>query len=105
MGGGGSSGSKKSPSPLMLNRESTGHCAMGRGASLIRNNALLIRNEEEPVAVDAEPRVYWTLRGGLVFKAHRLLYHSTLGSRVTKTKKTLREGGEGGQELTGVPRL
>jgi hypothetical protein len=24
-------------------------------------------------------------RGGLVFKAHRLLYHSTLGSRVTKT--------------------
>ena len=26
-------------------------------------------------------------RGGLVFKAHRLLYHSTLGSRVTKKKK------------------
>ena len=26
-------------------------------------------------------------QGGLVFKAHRLLYHSTLGSRVIKTKK------------------
>ena len=25
--------------------------------------------------------------GGLVFKAHRLLYHSTLGSRVMKKKK------------------
>jgi len=27
-------------------------------------------------------------RGGLVFKAHRLLYHSTLGSRVIKKKGT-----------------
>ena len=27
------------------------------------------------------------LRGGLVFKAHRSLYHSTLGSRVIKKKK------------------
>ena len=26
-------------------------------------------------------------RGGLVLKAHRSLYHSTLGSRVIKTKK------------------
>ena len=26
-------------------------------------------------------------RGGLVFRAHRLLYHSTLGSRVIKQKK------------------
>jgi len=26
-------------------------------------------------------------RGGLVFKAHRLLYHSTLGLRVIKKKK------------------
>jgi len=26
-------------------------------------------------------------RGGLVFKAHRLVYHSTLGSRVMKRKK------------------
>jgi len=28
-------------------------------------------------------------RGGLVFKAHRLVYHSTLGSRVIKKKKDL----------------
>ena len=27
------------------------------------------------------------VRGGLVFKAHRWLYHSTLGSRVIKKKK------------------
>ena len=29
-------------------------------------------------------------RGGLVFKAHRLLYHSTLGLRVITKKKKLR---------------
>ena len=28
-------------------------------------------------------------RGGLVFKAHRLLYHSTLGLSVIKKKKTV----------------
>ena len=28
-------------------------------------------------------------RGGLVFKAHRLLYHSTLGVRVIEKKKDL----------------
>ena len=27
------------------------------------------------------------LRAGLVFQAHRLLYHCTLGARVIKTKK------------------
>ena len=31
-------------------------------------------------------------RGGLVLKAHRLVYHSTLGSRVIKKKKEV-EGG------------
>ena len=30
-------------------------------------------------------------RGGLVFKAHRWLYHSTLGSRVIKKKRRLTE--------------
>ena len=29
----------------------------------------------------------WLFRRGLVFKAHRLLYHSTLGSRVIKENK------------------
>ena len=28
-------------------------------------------------------------RGGLVFKAHRLLYHSPLGSRVMKKKRMI----------------
>jgi hypothetical protein len=28
-------------------------------------------------------------QGGLVFKAHRLVYHSTLGSRVIKKKKRI----------------
>ena len=31
------------------------------------------------------------LRGGLVFKAHRLVYHSTLGLRVIKKKGHARE--------------
>ena len=31
-------------------------------------------------------------RGGLVFKAHRLVYHSTLGLRVTKKKKKKKKG-------------
>jgi len=33
-------------------------------------------------------------RGGLVFKAHRLLYHSTLGLGVIKKKNLGREGVE-----------
>ena len=40
--------------------------------------------------------VKW-FRGGLVFKAHRLVYHSTLGWRVIKKKKkveVLRDGRE-----------
>ena len=32
-------------------------------------------------------RIVKRFRGGLVFKAQRILYHSTLGSRVTKKKK------------------
>ena len=37
---------------------------------------------------DRRRNVKW-FRGGLIFKAHRLLYHSTLGSRVTKKKKVI----------------
>jgi hypothetical protein len=33
-------------------------------------------------------RIVKRFRGGLVFKAHRLLFHSTLGPRVIKKKKT-----------------
>ena len=32
-------------------------------------------------------------RGGLVFKAHRRVYHSTLGLRVVKKKREFRVGG------------
>jgi len=34
-----------------------------------------------------EARNLTWFRGGLLFKAHRLLYHSTLGLRVMKKKK------------------
>ena len=34
-----------------------------------------------------EPRNVKRFRGGLVFEAHRLLYHSTLGLRVIKKKQ------------------
>ena len=35
-------------------------------------------------------------QGGLVFKAHRLLYHSTLGFRVIKKKKKDHQSRAGG---------
>ena len=35
-------------------------------------------------------RIVERFRGGLVFQAHRLLYHSTLGSLVIKKKKKIR---------------
>jgi len=37
--------------------------------------------------MEVEPQNVKRFRGGLVFKAHRLLYHSTLGLRVIKKKK------------------
>ena len=46
----------------------------GRSAPVSVSEQLLHRNEKQ-------------FRGGLVFKAHRWLHHSTLGSRVTKEKK------------------
>ena len=36
-------------------------------------------------------RNFKRFRGGLVFKVHRLLYHSTLGSRVIKEKKKMHQ--------------
>jgi len=41
-------------------------------------------------------------RGGLEFKADRLVYHSTLGSRVTKKKKKGRDVGGGPALLAGT---
>ena len=43
-------------------------------------------------------------RGGLVFKAHRLLYHSTLGLRVIKKKTRGVVGQEEGEERRRVTR-
>ena len=43
-------------------------------------------------------------RGGLVFKAHRLFYHSTLGSRVKK-KKRRRRGGNDPQDVAALGML
>ena len=37
------------------------------------------------------PSVVQRFRGGLVFKAHRRVYHSTLGLRVTKKKQLTRQ--------------
>ena len=42
--------------------------------------------EEQEVEGNIEPRIVQRLREGLIFTVHRLLYHSTLGSRVIKKK-------------------
>jgi len=42
-------------------------------------------------------------RGGLVFEAHRLLYHSTLGSRVIKKKKKKDEAPNLTSHIGGAP--
>ena len=42
-------------------------------------------------------RIVKRFRGGLVFKAHRLLYHSTLGLRVIKQKKKQERKGNRGR--------
>jgi len=55
-----------------------------------------------PEILNPEPFIIWRrscrakrFRGGLVFKAHRLFYHSTLGSRVIKKKKKRCRAGAG----------
>jgi len=40
-------------------------------------------------------------RGGLVFKAHRLVYHSTLGSRVIKKKREEKDARHDGMVQAG----
>jgi len=41
----------------------------------------------KPWNLEPPPRKTWNILRGLVFEAHRLLYHSTLGLRVIKKKK------------------
>jgi len=52
-------------------------------------NSLATRHPKTPCVVPLWKR----FRGELVFKAHRLLYHSILGSRVVKKEKKHRSGG------------
>ena len=48
-----------------------------------------VRNEVGPVEEQLLHRNVKRFQGGLESKAHRLLYHSTLGSRVIKKKRRL----------------
>jgi len=47
--------------------------------------------DPKPEALNPKPKTRkqgsWLFRGGLIFMAHRLVYHSTLGLRVIKKKK------------------
>jgi len=52
-----------------------------------RTSRLSIKNSLSLVLLPVHQSVPARFRGGLVFKAHRLLYHSTLGLRVIKKKK------------------
>ena len=51
-----------------------------------KKNAVYVR-PAEPLGPLGRHRDVQRFRGGLVFKAHRLLYHSTLGLRVIQKKK------------------
>jgi len=55
--------------------------AQGRTAWWWAWRSLVLAKFEEQL-----PHVWW-FQGGLEFKAHRLLYHSTLGSRVIKKRR------------------
>ena len=85
------------------------------GASHGRGLLLLLPRSTQPLALEVigrgrnesllRARHRQLLRGGLVFKAHRLLYHSTLGLRVIKKQRgscvTPENGGERGPENGG----
>ena len=67
---------------------------MGVGAKIIIDN-LAVHNAGWKMVppTDSEQllrRIVKQFRGGLVFVAHRLVYHSTLGLRVIKKKKRRR---------------
>ena len=53
----------------------------------MKQTHLLLCSNHEWATVGQKSRNVQRSRGGLVFKAHRLLYSSTLGLRVTKRKK------------------
>ena len=76
---------------------SEGECETDPDALLVARWLTAPASQREAEALQGTPVVCTSqfknnclerFRGGLVFKAHRLLYHSILGSRVThKTKK------------------
>jgi len=51
-----------------------------------------------PYSLGSGPCNVRRFRGGLVFKAHRLLHHSTLGSRVMKKRRRRFEARDGREE-------
>jgi len=55
------------------------------------------------ILVCEENQLAWVrkgFRGGLVFKTHRRVYHSTLGSRIIKMKKARKGGQDPGEEIS-----
>jgi len=63
----------------------------GKAASAIL--AIEAKGESSTTRAPAPREDVKRFRGGLVFKAHRLLYHTSLGLRVIKKKKKERRGG------------
>ena len=61
----------------------------GLAVRVVAHHHLLLQLRVVPsgTLLDLLRRIVKRFRGGLVLKAHRLLYHSTLGSIVIKKKK------------------
>jgi len=80
-------------------------CASARVAHLDRTpTCSRVRRVRGASARDGARNVK-RFRGGLVFKAHRILYHSNLGSRIIKKGGTLRGAEHGGGGLPTLLRL
>jgi len=84
---------------LGCNFSGSGFWVLGFGIRISKADTQLRMGDNNPaVREDSQPeesRLVNRFRGGLVFKAHRLVYHSTLGWRVIKKKKSLKWNMEG----------
>ena len=67
--------------------ESARECGLGRRAPLTETGPDGERGVQEQLLYINAKR----LRGGLVFKAHRLSYHAALGSRVKKKQELIED--------------
>ena len=56
---------------------------------LYRYQEQLLHRKKEHHSEHLLHKNVWRFRGGLVFKAHRRLYHSTLGLKVIKKNKNV----------------